>query len=75
MLKLREDLVEEADVKKQAALIVASAKSKAKDSVNQAAAGAVSQTVGTVKERWKPLTIFAVSVTACVLLLRKLMKK
>ncbi|MGP9500704.1 phage holin family protein [Specibacter sp. AOP5-B1-6] len=75
LLVLREELVEEADVKKQAAHLIDTAKHKARESANQAAAGAAGQAVDTVKERWKPLSVFAVSATACVLLLRKLMKK
>ncbi|MDO5753509.1 phage holin family protein [Arthrobacter sp.] len=75
LLRLREDLLVEADVKKQATYLVATAKSKAKETVNQAAAGAVQQSVDTVKERWKPLAVFAVAATACVVFLRKLMKK
>lgn len=71
LLRLREDLLEEADVKKQTTYLVAAAK----DSVNHAAAGAVHQSVGIVKERWKPLAMFAVSASACVVLVRKLMKK
>lgn len=71
LLRLREELVEEADVKKQATFLV----SAAKESVNHAAAGAVHQGVDTVKERWKPLAIFAVSATACVVLVRKLIRK
>ncbi len=75
LLSLREDLVSEADVKKQATYFLDTAKAKAKDSVNQAASGVVGQAVEGVKERWKPLVIMAVSATACALLLRKLMKK
>ncbi|SEE58998.1 Putative Holin-X, holin superfamily III [Arthrobacter alpinus] len=75
LLSLREDLVSEADVKKQATYFIDTAKTRAKESVNQAASGAVGQALDTVKERWKPLAVLAVSATACVLLLRKLVKK
>ena len=75
LLSLREELVSEADVKKQATYFLDTAKTKAKNSVNQAAHGVVGQAVESVKERWKPLAIMAVSATACVLLLRKLIKK
>ncbi|MDJ0317798.1 MULTISPECIES: phage holin family protein [Arthrobacter] len=75
LLDLREELLAEADVKKQTTYLVDTAKHKAKESVNMAASGAVGEAVGTVKERWKPLSVFAVSATACLVLLRKLTKK
>lgn len=75
LLSLREELVDQADVKKQASYLMDNAKGKAKDAMNQAAAGAAGQAVEKVKERWKPLAVLAVSTGACVLLLRKLIKK
>lgn len=75
LLSLREELVSEADVKKQTTYLVDTAVTKARETVNKAAAGAVGQAVETAKERWKPLAILAVSATVCVLLLRKLVKK
>ena len=75
LLGLREELVSEADVKKQATYLVDTAKNRARETINQAAAGAAGQVVETAKERWKPLAVFAVSATICGLLLRKLLKK
>ncbi|MHA7305074.1 phage holin family protein [Arthrobacter sp. TMN-49] len=75
LLSLREELVDQADVKKQASYLMDNAKGKAKDAMNQAAAGAAGHAVEKVKERWKPLVVLAVSTGACVLLLRKLIKK
>lgn len=78
LLTLREELVDQADVKKQAGYLIDNAKGRAVDVMNQAAAGAAEQAghaVETIKERWKPLTVLAVSAGACALLLRKLLKK
>lgn len=75
LLNLREELIEEINVKKQAGYIVREAKDKAKETVHQLADGAVGQATQTVKERWKPLTVFAVSGTVALVLLRKLIKK
>lgn len=75
LLSLREELVSEADVKKQTTYLVDTAVTKARETLNKAAVGAVGQAVETAKERWKPLAILAVSATVCVLLLRKLVKK
>ena len=75
LLVLREELVEEADVKKQATYILDTAKDKARETVHKVASSATGNAVDTVKERWKPLAIFTVSATACVFLLRKLMRK
>ena len=75
LLGLREDLLSEADVKKQATYLLDTAKTRAKKTVNKAASNAIGQSVETVKERWKPLAIFAASATTCVFLLRKLLKK
>lgn len=75
LLSLREELVSEADVKKQTTYLVDTAVTKARETVNKAAVGAVGQAVETAKERWKPLAILALSATVCVLLLRKLVKK
>ena len=71
LLRLRAELLAEANIKKQATYLVATAK----ETVNHAASGAVHQTVDTVKQRWQPLAVFAASATACVLLARRLMKK
>ncbi|MHA7175734.1 phage holin family protein [Arthrobacter sp. Sr24] len=75
LLGLREELVSEADVKKQATYLVDSAKIRVRETVNKAASGAVGHAVETAKERWKPLAVFAVSAAVCGLLLRKLLKK
>ncbi len=78
LLTLREELVDQADVKKQAGYLIDNAKGRAMDVMNQAAAGAAEQAghaVETIKERWKPLAVLAVSAGACALLLRKLLKK
>lgn len=75
LLDLRDELVEEADVKKQAAYFLDTAKNKAKDKVNRFTGGATNQATVLVKERWKPLIVLAGSATVCIVLLRKLMKK
>ncbi|WP_449372325.1 hypothetical protein [Arthrobacter psychrolactophilus] len=75
LLSLREELVSEADVKKQTTYLLDTAKTRARETVNQAAVGVLGQAAETAKERWKPLAILAVSATVCVLLLRKLVKK
>lgn len=74
LVALREELLEQADVKKQAGHFLDVAKVRAQETVSSAAATAVGHSVETVKERWKPLAVFAVSATACVILLRKLFK-
>lgn len=78
LLTLREELVDQADVKKQASYLIGNAKSRAKDVLNLAASEAAEQATHaaeTIKERWKPLTVLAVSAGACAVLLRKLFKK
>ncbi|ALE07637.1 hypothetical protein AL755_07000 [Arthrobacter sp. ERGS1:01] len=75
LLSLREELVEQADVKKQAGYFLDQAVTKAKDTVGAVTSRTAEVGVKTVKERWKPLAVFAVSATACVVLLRKLFKK
>lgn len=75
LLDLREELVEEVDVKKQAGYLVREAKDKARETVQELADGAVGHATETLKERWKPLTVFAVSGAVALVLLRKLMKK
>ncbi|MHA7270490.1 phage holin family protein [Arthrobacter sp. HLT1-20] len=78
LLTLREELVNQADVKKQASYLIGTAKGRAKDVMNLAASGAAEQAghaAETIKERWKPLAVLAVSAGACALLLRKLLKK
>lgn len=78
LMTLREELVDQADVKKQASYLIDNAKGRAKDVMHLAAAGASEQAehaVETIKERWKPLAVLAVSAGACALLLRKLLKK
>ncbi|MCQ9163471.1 MULTISPECIES: phage holin family protein [unclassified Arthrobacter] len=72
---LREELLEQADVKKQAAHYVDLAKGRAAESARAAATGALSHGLETAKTRWKPLAVFAVSAAACVVFLRKLFKK
>ena len=54
LLSLREELISEADLKKQTTYLVDSAVTKARASVNKEAVGAVGQAVETAKERWKP---------------------
>lgn len=75
LVSLREELLEQADVKKQAAHFVDLAKGKAAKSARSAATVAVSQGLETAKTRWKPLAVFAVSAAACAVFLRKLFKK
>ncbi|AIY03801.1 hypothetical protein ART_4202 [Arthrobacter sp. PAMC 25486] len=75
LLDLREELVEEADVKKQAGYFLDTAKNKAMDKVNRFTGGTASQATALVKERWKPLAVLAGSGTLCIVLLRKLIKK
>lgn len=75
LVALREELLEQADVKKQASHFVDLAKDKAAESARSAATVALAQGVETAKTRWKPLAVFAVSAVACVVFLRKLFKK
>lgn len=75
LLNLREEILLEADVKKLATHAVDAAKDKARHTVGQAAAGAASEFTDTVKDRWKPATVFAVSTATVVVLLRKLLQK
>lgn len=75
LLDLRGELVEEADVKKQANYLIDTAKHRAKASAQQAANGAVGQLADTAKERWKPLTVVVVAGSVAMVLLRKLLKK
>lgn len=75
LLNLREEILIEADVKKLATHAVDAAKDKARHTVGQAAADAASDFTETVKDRWKPATVFAVSTATVVVLLRKLLQK
>lgn len=75
LASLREELLEQAHVKKQTGYLLDQAKVKAKSTLSSAAEGPIAQGIESVKTRWKPLSVFAVSATACVLLLRKLFKK
>ncbi len=75
LLNLREDILVEADVKKLATHALDTAKEKTRETVGLAAAGAASEFTETVKDRWKPATVFAVSSATVVVLLRKLMQK
>lgn len=75
LVALREEVLDQADVKKQAGHFLDVAKVRAQETVSSAAATAARHGVETLKERWKPLTVLAVSATACVILLRKLFKK
>lgn len=75
LLNLREEILVEADVKKLAVHAVDAAKDKARHTVGQAAAGAANEFTDTVKDRWKPATVFAVSTATMVVLLRKLFQK
>ena len=75
LLNLREEIVEEADVKKQAGYFLDTARHKAQATAQHMAAGAVGHAAETARERWKPLAVFAVAGTVAMILLRKLMKK
>lgn len=75
LLSLREEMLEQADVKKLTTHVVDLAKGKASESARSAASGALSHAMETAKTRWKPLTVFAVSAAACTVFLRKLFKK
>ncbi len=75
LASLREELLEQADVKKQTAHFVDLAKGKAAESARSAAAGALSRGLETAKTRWKPLAVLAVSAAAFVVFLRKLFKQ
>lgn len=74
LLDLREELLAQANVKKQAAYLGDQAKTAAKDRMKTATLGNGERLVETTKERWKPLSAFAVSAGAFVVLLRKLIK-
>ncbi len=75
LLDLREELVEEANVKKQALHFLDTAKNKTAEKVHQFSGGPAGQATELVKERWKPLAVFAGSATLCIVLLRKLARK
>lgn len=75
LMDLRGELVEEADVKKQAGHLIDTAKHRAKATAQQAAGGAVGHLADTAKERWKPLAVFVVASSVAMVLLRKLLNK
>jgi len=75
LLALRQELLEQADIKKQAAHYVGVAKDRVGESARSVAKGALSHGLETAKTRWKPLAVFAVSAAACVVFLRRLFKK
>jgi uncharacterized membrane protein YqjE len=88
LLDVREDLVKEFDVKRQAGNLAEDVKARFASSPRPtASAGAGAKAAGPwgagpkggdaaemIKERWAPLTVFAVSTTAFVVFLRKLVK-
>ena len=75
LLDLREELVEEANAAKQARYFLDTAKNRTAELVNQFTGGAAGPAMELVKERWKPLAVFAGSATLCIVLLRKLTRK
>lgn len=75
LASLRAELVDQADVKKQTGYALDFAKEKVSETPLGNVAGLVATGVDTAKTRWKPLAVFAVSATACAVLLRRLFKK
>ena len=75
LLNLREELVEQASVKKQANYLVGQARETVKETLATVTQGAGGQVIETVKGRWVPLSILAVSATACIVFLRKLFRR
>ncbi len=82
LLDLREELVEEADIKKQAGYVIDTAVAKTRQRATAVAGDAVEhgrelagQATEVVRERWKPLAVLAVSAAVCAVLLRKLTRK
>lgn len=75
LLELRENLVEQADVKKQLNYFVDEAKGKAAQKFHQISESVQGPGLDAVQARWKPLLVFAVSGIACGVFLRKLFKK
>jgi len=75
LLELREELIAKADVKEQARYYVDVAKEKVSETASAVGAAVTGPGLETVKERWKPLAVFAVSSIAFVVFLRKLFKK
>ncbi|WP_427016916.1 phage holin family protein [Pseudarthrobacter sp. P1] len=78
LLALREDIMAKANVKTQTAALASALRAEATSRVSSAAHSAaplVDVVVTEARNRWLPLGILAVSGTALVLLLRKLLKK
>lgn len=75
LVELRSELVDQADVKKQANYAFAFAKEKVEASPLGKASKAVASGAETAKERWKPLAVFVVAGSTCAVLLRQLFKK
>lgn len=72
---LRAELIDQASVTKQSGYALNAVKDKFAASPLAKFADFAGQGAETAKERWKPLTVFAISITACAVLLRKLFKK
>lgn len=74
LVSLREELLAQADVKKQAEQLIGQVRESAMGTVTTATDRAGTALQG-AKERWKPLVVLAVSAVAFVVFLRKLFKK
>lgn len=74
LLTLREELLEQANVKKQANYLVGQAKGTVKDKLASVTQGSGGQVIESVKDRWLPLSVLAVSGAACIVFLRKLFR-
>lgn len=74
LVSLREELLAQADVKKQAEQLIGQVRESAMGTVTTATDRAGTALQG-AKERWKPLVVLAVSAAAFVVFLRKLFKK
>lgn len=82
LLELREEIVQEADIKKQAGYFIDTAVAKTRQKATSVAGDAVEhgrelagQAAEVARERWKPLAVLAVSAAVCAVLLRKLARK
>lgn len=75
LLDLREEIIAKANVKNQTAALVSAVRGEAKSRFTGSAVPLVDVVVTEAKNRWVPLSILAVSGTALVVFLRKLLKK
>ncbi|HEV7167902.1 MAG TPA: phage holin family protein [Micrococcaceae bacterium] len=81
LLSLRTQLVARADVRQQVRAFVSSARGTARHAAADARgrfgsqAASAGEVLDSARERWVPLTVLAVSGTALLILLRKLLKK